>query len=37
MRPLPLSNEGLSSYIDLRRWMTPVEEQQDMNTWFDLN
>jgi hypothetical protein len=34
MRPLSFPKERLSSYIDLRRWMTPIEHQQDMNTWF---
>ncbi|CAF1325235.1 unnamed protein product [Adineta ricciae] len=32
MRPYSLPNGHLSSYVDLRRWMTPVEHQQDMNT-----
>ena len=35
MRPYSLPNGNLSSYVDLRRWMTPVEHQQDMNTWLD--
>ncbi len=25
--------ESFPSYIDLRKWMTPIEDQQQMNTW----
>ncbi|UJR21067.1 hypothetical protein I4U23_024167 [Adineta vaga] len=32
MRSYSFPNKPLSSRIDLRRWMTPIEHQQDMNT-----
>jgi hypothetical protein len=35
MRPLSFPRERLSTSVDLRRWMTPVEQQLEMNTWFD--
>ena len=33
MRPLSFPKEALSTYVDLREWMTPIENQRDMNTW----
>jgi hypothetical protein len=35
MRPLYVPKEKIGSYVDLRRWMTPIEHQQDMNTWLE--
>ncbi len=33
MQPIALSTENLSRVVDLRQWMSPVEQQGDMNTW----
>jgi len=33
IRPISFPNEELSRIVDLREWMSPVEHQQDMNTW----
>ena len=33
MRPMPFPRVRLSTSVDLRRWMTPIENQEDMNTW----
>ena len=35
MRIISFPKQHLRDHIDLRRWMTPVEYQQDMNTWLD--
>jgi hypothetical protein len=33
IRPISFPKEELSRIVDLRRWMSPIEEQGDMNTW----
>ena len=33
MRPLSFPRGKLSTVVDLRKWMTPVEQQLEMNTW----
>jgi hypothetical protein len=33
MRPLELPLKRLPPRVDLRRFMTPVEDQADMSTW----
>jgi len=33
IRPISFPNEELSRTVDLRQWMSPVEHQEDMNTW----
>jgi hypothetical protein len=33
LRPISLPEEKLSRTVDLRRWMSPIEEQGDLNTW----
>ncbi len=33
MRPMSFPRERLSTSVDLRRWMTPIEDQEDLNTW----
>jgi hypothetical protein len=33
MRPLQFQGNRLPSHVDLRRYMTPVEDQADMSTW----
>lgn len=33
MRPLQFPQRPLPSRIDLRPYMTPVEDQADMSTW----
>jgi hypothetical protein len=33
IRPISFPKEELSHTVDLRRWMSPIEEQGDMNTW----
>lgn len=33
MRLIPFPNEQLSRYVDLRKWMPPIDHQYEMNTW----
>jgi hypothetical protein len=33
MRPMSFGREELSDHVDLREWMSPIEYQEDMNTW----
>ena len=33
MRPLEFPSGPLPPYVDLRRWMTPIETQGQMETW----
>jgi hypothetical protein len=33
MRPLSFPKQELSRTVDLREWMSPIEQQEDMNTW----
>ena len=33
LRALSFPKEDLSRAVDLRRWMSPVEEQGNFNTW----
>jgi hypothetical protein len=33
MRPLEFPLRRLPPYVDLRPWMTPVEDQGHMETW----
>lgn len=33
MRPISFPNDHLSHHVDLRRYMSHIEEQGDMSTW----
>ena len=33
MRPISFPSDYLSRRVDLRRYMSDIEEQGDMNTW----
>ena len=33
MRPISFPSDHLSRHVDLRRYMSDIEEQGDMNTW----
>lgn len=33
MRPISFPSNNLPRYVDLRRYMSDIEEQGDMNTW----
>ena len=33
MRPLSFPADHLPTAVNLRRWMTPVEQQLDINAW----
>lgn len=37
MRPLQLPISRLPAQVDLRRYMSPIEDQADMSTWYIKN
>ncbi|CAF0747324.1 unnamed protein product [Adineta steineri] len=34
MRPLAFLKQRLANSVDLRQWMPPIDNQQDMKTWY---
>ncbi|CAF1185253.1 unnamed protein product [Adineta steineri] len=34
MRPLIFPKQRLANSVDLRQWMPPIDNQQDMKTWY---
>lgn len=33
VRPMVFPKTDIPPYVDLRKWMSPIEQQSEMNTW----